>query len=176
MLNSSYTSFDTYSNGFIDYDKTTTFLMKEFADVLVGRMIARGTYRYVFFCLLSDDFVVKVEKGGSHHNAMEWQMWDQFKNVDHVSKWLAPCVNISACGRVLIQRRTTPLIELPDKMPVWLSDFKVQNYGMFDGRVVCHDYGLGPDHVSGSMKAAEWWNGETGVPMKTKRNGEKNAK
>ena len=69
----------------------------------------------------------------------------KFRSSQHTKEakqWLAPCVSISPCGSVLIQRRTLPVTkaQLPSKVPAWLTDFKLANWGMLDGKVVCHDY------------------------------------
>jgi hypothetical protein len=47
-------------------------------------------------------------------------------------------------------------------VPSMFTDLKVQNWGMLNGRLVCHDYGLTCTSLPRSMRAAKWWdNGGT---------------
>lgn len=113
-------------------------------DLLVGERLGRGVGREVFACALSPELVLKFEvKGKSFQNALEWEVWQTFQYAPKLAKWLAPCVAISACGSVLVQKRTYPLREsaLPRSVPSWLSDLKPDNWGELDGLPVCHDYG-----------------------------------
>lgn len=44
-------------------------------------------------------------------------------------------------------------------MPVFLTDFKPENFGLLNGRVVCHDYGnhlLHERGMSTAMRNAPW--------------------
>lgn len=112
--------------------------------LVLGKKLGSGMSRQVYACTLDQNFVVKVEDHyGCFQNVLEWEIWTALKDTDQ-ARWLAPCSRISACGAVLIQRRTEPLQvkQLPKRMPVWLTDFQLANYGMLDGRVVCHDYGV----------------------------------
>lgn len=45
-------------------------------------------------------------------------------------------------------------------MPIFFTDFKYLNYGFYDGRIVCHDYGTSLIFEHGMTKRtkkAEWW-------------------
>lgn len=118
--------------------------------------------RQVYDCELFDDCVVKVEDGSrSFQNIVEWETWERVRGTEF-EKWFAPCVNISPSGSVLIMKKTIPILQkdYPKKMPVFLTDFKYSNYGEFDGRFVCHDYGtnlLFENGMSKRMKKADWW-------------------
>lgn len=129
-----------------------------------GPLLGEGAARVVFECGLNPRYVVKLEnKIGSFQNICEWEMWNSLKNEAHYAKWLAPCERISVDGGFLIQRRTLPLPEnkRPKRLPVWLCDLKPENFGLLDGRVVCHDYGTMHIHmtergISKRMVKAKW--------------------
>jgi hypothetical protein len=62
---------------------------------------------------------------------------------------------------MLIQRYCEPLreVELPKLLPDFLCDLKRENFGMFDGRVVCCDYGTAHSAIrrtSRKLVKAEW--------------------
>lgn len=96
----------------------------------------------VFEYALNPDWVVKVsESSRDFQNVMEWETW-RYAVGRPAEKWLAPCHHISFSGSILIQSRTTPLKKLPKRLPDFFTDLKAENFGLLDGRVVAHDYGL----------------------------------
>lgn len=119
-------------------------------DLLLTNKVGSGMSRDVYTTTLLPDCVVKVEDThGKFQNALEWEIWKRAKKLG-VHHWLAPCVFISGDGMVLVQKKTRrPLpSELPKKMPAWMGDFKLGNYGVLERkgkkpRFVCHDYGYG---------------------------------
>lgn len=116
------------------------FIAMEFMRTFLGDRLGDGVDRQVYELRHSPKFVAKIEDNSrSFHNAMEWQIWQRLKDSP-LEKWLAPCLDISPCGSVLIQRRTTPITSGPERMPAFLGDMKLANFGMLNGRVVCHDY------------------------------------
>ena len=130
--------------------------------LMCGNRIGSGMSRVAYTCEFNSDWVIKVEdRAQSFQNVREWEAWQWVK--DHPeARWFAPCLHISPNGSVLIQRRTiTPRPkEFMDRMPVFLGDFKRQNYGMLDGKLVCHDYGtnmLMEHGRSQKMRKVEWW-------------------
>lgn len=131
-------------------------------NLLCDALIGYGISRQVFSSRLMPQSVVKVEQDAARfQNVMEYQIWQSVKETDF-AKWFAPCEFISANGSVLVQARTEPVPrnQFPKQMPVFLTDFKRANYGLYDGRVVCHDYGtalLFEYGMSKRMKKAEWW-------------------
>lgn len=129
--------------------------------MLCGEHIGGGAAREVYVCAYDPDLVVKIENAsGSFQNVAEWQLWWDAQHIQHSAEWLAPCVSISPCGIVLIQRRTKPAKRYPEKLPVWLTDTKRTNYGMIGKRFVCHDYGVHLMCNSGLSKRTrkvEWW-------------------
>lgn len=128
--------------------------------LLCGDRLGYGMSRSVFACTLHRNCVVKVEEGaGQFQNVVEWETWRRVEGTPF-AKWFAPCMWISPNGSVLIMARTTPAPEYPERMPAFLSDFKRTNYGMHEGRLVCHDYGTHLMFEHGMTKRlikADWW-------------------
>lgn len=139
----------------------------ELADVVSGRRLGGGAYRLVFACAIDKSLVFKVQKDKYRFdNVCEWEAWWQYRHMPSIAKWLAPCIAISPCGTVLLQARTTPLQNAPEKLPAFLCDTKMANYGTIgkgkNKRVVCHDYGfLLPGPLKTGMKKVKWWNTES---------------
>lgn len=138
------------------------FVHKEVFRLLCEAEIGSGMSRRVWTSPLLPDRVVKTEEDSRRfQNVFEWETWNQVKDTKW-ARWFAPCVTISACGSVLIMERTTRPTEkqFADRMPVFLTDFKRENYGMLKGRLVCHDYGtnvLMQTGLNDRLKKAEWW-------------------
>lgn len=135
----------------------------DFGYLFCGERLGQGIGREVFVLATDPTKVVKIEtQAQSFQNILEWEAWHAAKDGP-TAKWLAPCHFISPSGIVLIMDRTQPLRrgEEPDRMPVWLTDFKRTNYGLLNGRVVCHDYGtaraLDRGIASKAMKSVKWW-------------------
>lgn len=172
MTDTRYFKFDTYESStewgrshWIDFDKTTTPAMKSLLECFVGKVIGEGSERTVFASRYDPNVVIKVGKGYSTQNAVEASTWDRFKDYPKISKWIAPVLQRSADCRVIVQRRTSTLVKPPAKIPDFLGDLKVQNFGLLDGQVVAHDYGLGIYLDPGStftLIKPEWWDGQTG--------------
>lgn len=128
--------------------------------MLTGEFINSGIARTVYHCRLRPDLVVKIETPGqSFQNVMEWETWRAWEHNKNVKRWLAPCVDISPCGTVLLQMKTTPIPpeRFPAKMPAFLTDMKRANYGLLKGRVVCHDYGMSVANLETRLRKADWW-------------------
>lgn len=118
---------------------------EEAFNILCGNLIAEGTYRKVFEYRDHDDLVVKVEKTDSRRsfsNVFEARNWEDYKGFKTVACWLAPCVRMSPDGLILIQKKVTPLKpeDIPTHIPAFLGDVKYQNFGWYNGQVVCCDY------------------------------------
>lgn len=132
--------------------------------LLCGELLGSGISRQVYSCPMNEDVVIKLELTAEYHqNVIEWETWHAARqHVKAVVRYLAPCHHISDCGRWLVQARTSPIPagRYPAKMPKFLTDFKRANYGRFEGRVVCHDYGtnLALDHgLRPTLRKADWW-------------------
>lgn len=138
-------------------------LRQEIAFTFIGEKIGSGLHRTVFACRIDPSLVVKVEVGScSFANVREWELWDEVHSTKDVARWLAPCVAISPCGSVLLQRRAEKCDKgrYPEKVPAWFGDMKFDNFGMLDGKLVCVDYaGIPVSHAlfQKRMKKADWW-------------------
>jgi len=106
--------------------------------------------------------VVKVESDEEHRsfaNVFEWQNWTDNQFDKRIADWLAPCVSISPCGLILLQKRIEPLrvSERPEKLPAFLTDIKDANFSMYEGRVVASDYSTIIASIGTRLKKAEWY-------------------
>lgn len=115
----------------------------QLAAMITGDFLGEGAFRKVYAHAQDPALVVKIEEGEGHfQNVIEWSVWQQAPA--DLRRWLAPCVAISPMGTVLMQRRCEPLraSELPPRVPSILTDLKISNWGLLDGRPVCLDYGF----------------------------------
>lgn len=133
-------------------------IFKELFDTVCGEKIGQGMSRTVFECKINDKFVIKVEEPGDFQNVKEYHNWQDFQFTKGVSEWLAPCHSISDNGRILIQERCEPIgrNQLPDKMPKFITDTKVQNFGLLNNKIVCLDYSFMVSHVELVERKVEW--------------------
>jgi hypothetical protein len=114
----------------------------------LGGWLGTGSSRQVYGSRTRPDIVIKIGYGpaGVQHNMHEYLLWDMFFNhIEEAYRFLAPCLEISWCGSILIQKRTAPVstdqfTSLRDKMPDWWWDIGVNNVGILDGYLVMHDY------------------------------------
>ena len=140
-------------------DDFSPFIHKEAFRLLCGNKLGAGISREVYSSEILEDCVIKIEENaGYFQNIAEWTVWDIVKDTKH-AKWFAPCVAISPCGSVLVQKRTTASLKYPKKLPGFLDDTSTANYGTYDGRFVCHDYGWGmiiKEGLNSKLKTVEW--------------------
>lgn len=133
--------------------------------LLCLNLLGTGISRQVYTCTIDPlKLVVKaeVESIGYFQNVKEYLVWDSVKEVKAIADWFAPCVNISDNGRWMVQMRTQPARaeELPERIPRLFTDCKISNWGWYDGRIVCHDYGtclITENGITAHMKKADWW-------------------
>lgn len=132
-------------------------------NLLCGDLLGQGIHRKVWTCRIRDDLVVKVEDEGTEWryfpNVREMNFWCENEHHAPVAKWLAPCEYMSPDGRVMLQRRAIPLPHdyvMPDKMPTFLTDFKRENYGLIDGKLVCVDYAMTIPSTNTRLKKVQW--------------------
>lgn len=116
-------------------------------NLLCGALIGEGAHRKVFECVIRKDLVVKVDKDTEYRkftNVIEMEFWKNNMYNKRVAEWLAPCEYLSPDGLLLLQRRCEGIGRtfLPDKLPKFLTDIKQENFGYFEGRVVCIDYAM----------------------------------
>jgi hypothetical protein len=134
--------------------------VNDLKDIFCGELLGEGMNRKVYRYRGDSTLVIKIETTHrSFQNVREWMIWNDFAHVPEVKKWLAPCVDISPCGIVLIQKFVDDIRghELPKKMPKFLTDLKPANYGIFQKRVVCRDYGTAVLGLHTVMRKAKWW-------------------
>jgi hypothetical protein len=113
--------------------------------LLVGDRLGGGAHREVYALRHDDTKVIKVEYVcGVFANVHEFQVWDAVKGTD-LARWFAPVVFIDTFGNTLIMGRTKPISDRMwnaiEELPAFLEDLKQENFGIYKGRVVCHDYG-----------------------------------
>ena len=129
--------------------------------MLCNERIGYGMSREVYDSEILKDCVIKVESSACRfQNVLEWEAWQRLKWTD-TAKWFAPCEWISPNGSVLVMKKTERVAKdkYPEKMPVFLTDFKYTNYGLYEGRIVCHDYGthcLLENGMTKRMRKVEW--------------------
>ncbi len=108
---------------------------------MAGDRIGQGIAREVYVFKPDTRWVIKFElqRDGDFQNVTEWLTWTNAP--PQVRRWLAPCIDISAGGRILLQARVTPLLKAPAKHPRWMDDMHLDNWGTYKGRPVAVDYG-----------------------------------
>lgn len=135
---------------------------KDAFDLLCGKLLGEGIHRKVYACRLRPELVVKVEICEDWRyfaNVLEMKFWNDHEHYFKVAQWLSPCEYMSPDGRILLQRRVTPIYDrsaLPEKLPAFLSDVKIENFGLLDGRVVCMDYAMTIPNPSTVLKKVHW--------------------
>lgn len=138
----------------------SAFIHKELFGLICNSKLGQGSSREVWINHRCPDYVIKIEgQGQSFNNVKEWELWKEVE-FTKAAKWFAPCLDISACGSVLVMKRTIPAPSYPTHLPYFLTDTKKDNYGMLDGKFVCHDYGLNllmTYGLSARMRRVEEW-------------------
>ncbi len=132
-------------------------------NLLCGEKIGSGIHRDVYECRLKLPYVVKVERhehrDRSFANVLEYEFWRLNEDYRKVADWLAPCVELSPDGRIMLQYRVDPLPQdyrLPERVPFFLNDIKRTNFGLFEGRLVTHDYSSHIETVNLRLRKAHW--------------------
>lgn len=134
----------------------------DLVNLVCGEQIGRGAYRTVFEYRLNPAWVVKHDTRDNNSNVFEHATWHELADTP-LGNWLAPVEWISKDGYWIIQSKTEPIRrdELPSKVPAIFCDLKLENWGMLDGRPVCHDYGNSMLFVlarsfGGRLRRANW--------------------
>lgn len=133
-------------------------------NIFCGGLLGQGIHRKVFECRIAPQYVVKVEDSSDNvwryfANVKEMTFWNDHSEYKPIADWLAPCDYLSPDGRVLLQKRVEPLplsYQLPEMLPTFLTDHKRENFGLFDGRLVCMDYAMTIPNPSRKLKKAHW--------------------
>ncbi|WDZ97977.1 hypothetical protein Herbaro_09410 [Herbaspirillum sp. WKF16] len=145
---------------------------REAFHLLCHEKIGGGMSREVYSSKILPDCVIKIEDGaGQFQNIVEWETWRRVMDTPF-SRWFAACRWISPNGQILIMERTArpSPADFPEKMPVFLCDFKRDNFGLStlidqatgkpSHTFVCHDYGtnmLFERGMTKRMQTVEWW-------------------
>jgi hypothetical protein len=116
--------------------------------LICGEKLGEGIARSVYEYRPDRSKVVKFEMGSyDFQNVAEWLAYEEATPA--ARKWLAPCIDISEHGQILIQMRVDPLLIAPKKVPAFLADIKPDNWGLLDGHPVAIDYGRNRLHEFG---------------------------
>lgn len=153
-------------------------LLHDFFDFFCGGFIGAGSSRTVYEFRCDPKYVLKINRSISPNvqfqNINEWDAWINIKHHHpNLAKYLAPIDRISSCGRVLLMRKTTPIKDkqkMPKMIPAFLADTKIQNWGVMDGRIVCHDYANCHIYskVTTRFIVPKWWSDSYQDNMKLK--------
>lgn len=129
-----------------------------------GQLLGNGTHRDVYVFKHDPKWVIKVEKDMGELqfvNALEWHNWNWNIYFEVLNKFLAPCLTISKCGRILIQQRVKREVDggssnFPTHLPNWITDTKRGNFGWIGKRFVCIDY---PHliNIQFRMRKSKYW-------------------
>jgi len=139
-----------------------------FADMwgtLCGNLIGYGASRDVYECAIMSDYVVKINKsevlGGVNQNYQEWQTYHNLIGTKW-AKYLAPVYFASHNYSIILQEKCEPiqLKQLPKRIPKFLNDRKLDNWGMLDGKVKCFDYGITNYDIPKELLVMEDWDCE----------------
>ena len=145
----------------IEFDNIT--VVRDGLKFFLGKQIGKGMCREVFENPFDSTTVIKYEIAG-FQNIREYELWKEVEGSP-LAKWFAPCVDISACGIFLVQKKTEkPLhCDYPKEVPHFFVDTKFNNYGIIvekgKKRFVCHDYGsfLWSKGLGKRLVKADWW-------------------
>lgn len=145
------------------FDDSGPGVLRDTLLLFAGRQIGAGVYRRVFEVQTDPSLVLKVEEGGGDFsNQMEEAVWRAVRDTKF-RRWFAPVVAISPWGVALLMRRTEPLTDRDCRrithLPAFFTDIKRANFGMLNGRVVCHDYGLHlllENGMTSRMRRVKW--------------------
>lgn len=117
-----------------------------------GEHLGSGGCRDVYAHKNDPLLVVKVQKEKPSHkdqNLIEFKNWQNLRDIKEMADWLAPCIEISSCGKYLIQARGKSLPPVPPKgLPDWLkrgTDYQWSEHSQWvdiDGITKMCDYGM----------------------------------
>lgn len=129
----------------LDLFKSDYLLLGDMLTLFLGGNIGEGTTRVVYNYPPDKRYVIKIDKElKGFNNIREYELWNDLKYMDHKSlEFLAPIYQISEGGKWMLQRKTTPIKDFkhfPKRIPGFLNDVKIENWGMLGGKLVCHDY------------------------------------
>ena len=158
--------------GALHHIVTCTPVITDLVTSLCGKHIAEGSFRSVYEYPLDEKYVIKLENNNSNCNLVEYMIWQEVKelkgNLEWVKKWFAPVKWISPNGRVLVMQKTRDSedvpkgCKIPEKVPKFLWDIKLENFGWIGKNFVCHDYGQFYNMIEypKAMRKIDWNNND----------------
>lgn len=129
--------------------------LREFFEFMTGDKLGHGMSRMVYDHPTDPTKVIKMENAKNEfQNVMEWEFWKKVEYAPKIARWLAPCHSISYNGTFLIQEKARDLgpSERPAHLPVFITDHKLENFGMIGKQIVCRDYGFIIDNISTRLR------------------------
>ncbi len=139
----------------IDAIMNNSIVSTEFFRAMLGDLIGEGRDRYVFQSITNKNEVIKFDMSACNSNVLEWDCWLAVKNNPKISKWFAPVVKMSPCGRVLIMKKADmnrDREKYPKLLPDFFDDVKYNNFGYIGKQIVCVDYGINKMMITGHRK------------------------
>lgn len=130
----------------ISYVYENPELLMSCLDLLCGNYIGCGIAREVYVYAMDPKYVIKIDNSeDASHNFNEFNVWSNVVDQPKYSKWFASILWSSSDHRIMIQRRTNPIKQLPKEVPSFLTDIKLDNFGKIGNQLVCHDYAFTSD-------------------------------
>lgn len=135
--------------------------------LLLNQQLGSGGSRVVYRINGQPERVIKLESNPHLcQNIIEYELYGQWAETKEAKRWLAECFDSSYNGRALIQERLSIITDpndprLPAKIPRFLTDLKISNWGVSkDGQVKCCDYGVAllMQGNPWQLVKANWWN------------------
>lgn len=145
-----------------EIDDLPNVVKADLVRMMLGDRVGLGASREVYQFMANGRWIIKLEVRDTFQNVHEHEVWKLVRDTKW-RRWFAPVVMVSECGQCLVMEQTVPLplkAKRPAMMPSFFDDLKPENFGTFEGRIVCHDYGLtkllsqGLDHAR--MVKARW--------------------
>tara|TARA_B110000503_G_scaffold108036_1_gene161522 strand:- start:213 stop:668 length:456 start_codon:yes stop_codon:yes gene_type:complete len=130
----------------LDYAYNNPELLISCLDLLCGDFIGSGIARDVYVYAMNSNYVVKIDNSDdSGHNFNEYNVWTNVVNQPKYAKWFAPILWSSSDHRIIVQKKTKPITQLPKELPSFFTDLKLDNFGKIGSQFVCHDYAFTSD-------------------------------
>lgn len=120
--------------------------LNELENFFLGKKLGQGHARIVFEHKHDTELAIKFDYDGGRANWLEWEIWQEARNWQGkllpYKNWLCPCHYISPCGTFMIVSKAEklPTKLIPKKIPSFLTDQNLANFGLIGKKVVCLDY------------------------------------
>ena len=133
-------------------------VMLDMIRTMCGKQIGAGAFRDVYDYNLDSKYVIKIERGNTDCNIVEYMLWNEIMGLEGdlawVKNWFAPIWWISPNNKILIMKKTKDISskKKPDRIPAFMWDVKNSNFGWIGNKYVCHDYGQFYNFINYSKK------------------------